>query len=58
VTIEVLDDGDEGVPAPATAGGRGLVGMTERVAALRGTLRAGRCEQGFRVHARLPRVAP
>jgi signal transduction histidine kinase len=52
--VEVLDDG-AGPPATATAGGRGLVGMRERVALFGGDLEAGpRPDGGFRVRARLP----
>jgi len=54
VTIDVLDDG-RGVVAATTGGGRGLLGMRERVATFRGDLVAGaRAEGGFAVHARLP----
>ena len=54
VTIDVLDDG-RGVVATTTGGGRGLLGMRERVATFRGELVAGaRAEGGFSVHARLP----
>jgi len=54
VTIDVLDDG-RGVVAATTGGGRGLLGMRERVATFRGELVAGaRAEGGFSVHARLP----
>lgn len=56
VTVDVLDDG-RGVTAASAAakGGRGLVGMRERVATFRGELEAGaRAEGGFAVHARLP----
>jgi signal transduction histidine kinase len=54
-TVEIEVD-DDGVGAPATAtGGRGLVGMRERVALFGGELTAGgRPEGGFRVHARVP----
>ncbi|MCX6363629.1 MAG: sensor histidine kinase [Actinobacteria bacterium] len=52
--IDVLDDG-RGVAAGVTEGGRGLLGMRERVLAFRGELTAGpRAEGGFAVHARLP----
>ncbi len=54
LAIEVVDDG-RGVPAGLAGGGRGLVGMGERVATFRGELEAGaRAEGGFAVRARLP----
>ena len=62
VTIEVVDDGDDGLGGPgrprhSTAGGSGfgLLGMRERVTLLSGQFSAGRRpEGGFRVAARLP----
>jgi signal transduction histidine kinase len=62
VTIEVVDDGDDGLGGPgrprhSTAGGSGfgLLGMRERVTLLSGQFSAGRRpEGGFRVTARLP----
>ena len=58
--VEVTDDG-AGTPAPvvpADGGGRGLVGMRERVALLGGELRTGpRDGGGYAVRARLPREA-
>ncbi|NUR27518.1 MAG: sensor histidine kinase, partial [Catenulispora sp.] len=63
VTIEVVDDGDDGLsgpgrPRPSTApggSGFGLLGMRERVTLLSGQFSAGRRpEGGFRVTARLP----
>ena len=54
LALDVLDDG-RGVAAGVTGGGRGLLGMRERVATFRGELEAGpRAEGGFAVHARLP----
>jgi len=54
LALEVVDDG-RGVSAGAAGGGRGLVGMGERVATFRGELEAGpRAEGGFAVLARLP----
>jgi signal transduction histidine kinase len=53
--ITVLDNGAAEDDAPATGGGHGLLGMRERVTALRGTLTTGpRYGGGFRVHAILP----
>ncbi|MEG3626305.1 sensor histidine kinase [Streptomyces poriticola] len=58
IEITVLDDGTGpgGVDtAPAAGGGHGLLGMRERVTAVRGTLTTGpRYGAGFRVHAILP----
>ena len=56
LAIEVLDEGKGVSPAVAAAGGgRGLLGMRERVATFRGELEAGpRAEGGFGVRARLP----
>jgi signal transduction histidine kinase len=52
--VDVLDDG-AGPPATASAEGRGLVGMRERVALFGGEFEAGpRPEGGFRVRARFP----
>ena len=54
LAIEVLDDG-RGVTPATVGGGRGLVGMRERVATFRGELVAGpRAEGGVAVRARLP----
>ncbi|HEY5169617.1 MAG TPA: histidine kinase [Thermoleophilia bacterium] len=54
LAIEVLDDGRGVAPAQA-GGGRGLLGMRERVATFRGELEAGpREDGGFGVRARLP----
>ncbi|MFF3347710.1 sensor histidine kinase [Streptomyces sp. NPDC002779] len=55
VEITVLDDGRHDEQAPPSGGGHGLLGMRERVTALRGTLTTGpRYGGGFRVHAILP----
>ena len=55
IEITVLDDGAGEDGDPETGGGHGLLGMRERVTALRGTLTTGpRYGGGFRVHAILP----
>jgi signal transduction histidine kinase len=55
IEITVLDDGSGEDGAPGSGGGHGLLGMRERVTALRGTLTTGpRYGGGFRVHAILP----
>ncbi|MFH8343422.1 sensor histidine kinase [Streptomyces sp. NPDC018045] len=58
LTVTVLDDGtgpDHGPGAPGPGGGHGLIGMGERVAALRGTVETGpRPAGGFRVRVHLP----
>ncbi|MEG8275921.1 sensor histidine kinase [Streptomyces sp. AHA2] len=55
IEITVLDDGTGDNEAPGSGGGHGLLGMRERVTALRGTLTTGpRYGGGFRVHAILP----
>ncbi len=52
--VEVLDDG-RGESAPVHGGGRGLVGMRERVALFGGRFEVGpRVERGYRVYAQLP----
>ncbi|MFD7439470.1 sensor histidine kinase [Streptomyces sp. NPDC059861] len=62
IEITVLDNGSGDDDAPVSGGGHGLLGMRERVTALRGTLTTGpRYGGGFRVHAILPvktRAAP
>jgi signal transduction histidine kinase len=55
LTVEVDDDGRGPAGSPGPGGGKGIVGMRERVAALGGELEAGpRPAGGFRVLARLP----
>jgi signal transduction histidine kinase len=55
LTVEVDDDGHGGRVQNEAGGGKGLLGMRERVAALGGVLQAGpRPGGGFRVRARLP----
>ncbi|MFI2234808.1 sensor histidine kinase [Streptomyces chrestomyceticus] len=62
LTVTVLDDG--GTPGPPSdarepGGGHGLIGMRERVAALRGTAETGpRPAGGFQVRVRLPLQTP
>jgi signal transduction histidine kinase len=52
VEVEVVDDGRGPPPGQPATGGRGLVGMRERVSLYGGHLAAGgRPEGGFRVHA-------
>ncbi|OLR93533.1 sensor histidine kinase [Actinokineospora bangkokensis] len=52
VEVTVTDDGS--AAGPASAGGHGLVGLTERVGAVGGTLTAGPTGSGWRVAAVLP----
>jgi signal transduction histidine kinase len=55
VVIDVVDDGVGVPPGDDRVGGRGLIGMRERVAALEGDLQVGPVGGGgFRVHAELP----
>jgi two-component system sensor histidine kinase DesK len=55
VRLTVSDDGVGVHPDTVTAtGGTGLKGLTERLAAVGGTLEAGACAPGFRVTAVLP----
>ena len=55
IEITVLDNGSGEDHDPEGGGGHGLLGMRERVSALRGTLTTGpRYGGGFRVHAILP----
>jgi len=54
LVVEVVDDG-AGTPSGGSSGGRGLIGMRERVAVFGGRLETGRLpDGGWRVLARLP----
>jgi signal transduction histidine kinase len=55
VEVAVVDDGGRDREHAPAGGGRGLLGMRERVAVYAGTLAAGPVpDGGFAVHARLP----
>ena len=56
IEVDIVDDGKSPSDAGAsTGGGRGLIGMKERVALFGGKLDVGPAEEGgFRVHASLP----
>ncbi len=56
VAVEDFSEGAVRTPSPSAAGGHGLVGMRERVAALGGELSAGPATDhpGWRVLARIP----
>ncbi|MGW6131429.1 sensor histidine kinase [Cellulomonas sp. NPDC055163] len=59
VTVEVRTGGSASRPGSAGGGGRGLVGLRERVGVLGGELRAGpQPGGGFVVHARIPAGSP
>ncbi|MFC3576581.1 sensor histidine kinase [Streptomyces yaanensis] len=56
VRLTIADNGDgaPSAPPPAGIGGTGLKGLTERLAAAGGSLRAGPSSRGFTVAAELP----
>ncbi|GAA4226642.1 histidine kinase [Actinomadura meridiana] len=59
ITVTVTNEPPSREPAPATSGGHGLTGLTERVRLLGGTLRAGpTSDGGFTVTADLPTATP
>ncbi|MFF0542865.1 sensor histidine kinase [Nocardia thailandica] len=60
LTASVTDDGrGRGPAAPRTTGGRGLVGLSERVVIVGGAVESGPCPGGgFRVAATLPCGSP
>lgn len=55
-TRVVVTNGPPAEPGPDSRGGRGLVGLRERVRLVGGTLRAGPHEGGYQVVVRLPRA--
>jgi signal transduction histidine kinase len=59
ITVFVDDDGTGATNGAAQGGGHGLAGMSERLAAVGGTLEAGprRPGPGWRVHASIPILA-
>ncbi len=59
LSIRVRDDGRGALSGPGPSAGYGMIGMTERAAALGGTLRAGPApERGWLVEATLPLTRP
>ena len=57
VLVEVVDQGSgdsSGIRPGTTRGGRGLIGMRERVTLYGGEVESGPTESGFRVRARIP----
>jgi signal transduction histidine kinase len=55
VSVTITDDGGaRSIGADDQSGGRGLIGMRERVAMFGGHFEAGPSERGFRVEAQLP----
>lgn len=57
ILVVVDDDGLPGMPTPSVGAGHGLIGLTERVSALGGTLSSGNHDNGagWRLAAVLPR---
>ncbi|TDC76629.1 sensor histidine kinase [Micromonospora sp. KC606] len=55
LSVEVTNTACAPCASAATAGGRGLIGLRERLAVYDGTLHAGPCPSGgYRVHAHIP----
>ena len=56
IAVVVDDDGLPGMPTPSVGAGQGLIGLTERVSALGGTLASGHHDNGagWRLAAALP----
>ena len=53
VTVDVTDDGGINRPPLPIGTGRGVIGMRERAAVYGGSIEAGPCRRGWRVHAEL-----
>ncbi len=56
--LSISDDGAASDGTPGSTPGNGLRGLTERLAAVGGTLEAGPWQKGFRLLATLPAKLP